>query len=45
MVKIGMVIGGRYEIQELISTGGMSDVYRAKDNKLNRNVAAKVLKQ
>ncbi len=45
MVKIGMVIGGRYEIQELIGTGGMSDVYRAKDNKLNRNVAVKVLKQ
>lgn len=45
MVKIGMIIGGRYEIQELIGTGGMSDVYRAKDNKLNRNVAVKVLKQ
>ncbi|MCR5848931.1 MAG: Stk1 family PASTA domain-containing Ser/Thr kinase [Lachnospiraceae bacterium] len=45
MVKIGMVIGGRYEIQQLIGTGGMSDVYRAKDNKLNRNVAVKVLKQ
>lgn len=45
MVKIGMVIGGRYEIQELIGTGGMSDVYRARCNKLNRNVAVKVLKQ
>ena len=45
MVKIGMIIGSRYEIQELIGTGGMSDVYRAKDNKLNRNVAVKVLKQ
>ena len=39
MVKIGMVIGDRYEIQELIGTGGMSDVYRARCNKLNRVVA------
>lgn len=45
MVKIGMVIGDRYEIQELIGTGGMSDVYKARCNKLNRNVAVKVLKQ
>lgn len=45
MVKIGMVIGDRYEIQELIGTGGMSDVYKARCNKLNRNVAVKILKQ
>lgn len=45
MVKLGMVIGDRYEILEKIGTGGMSDVYKAKDQKLNRNVAVKVLKQ
>ncbi len=45
MVKIGMVIGDRYEVQEKIGTGGMSDVYKAKDHKLNRLVAVKVLKQ
>ncbi len=45
MVKIGMVIGDRYEVLEKIGTGGMSDVYKAKDLKLNRNVAVKVLKQ
>ena len=45
MVKIGMMIGGRYEILEKIGTGGMSDVYRAKCHKLNRFVAVKVLKQ
>ena len=44
MVKIGMVINDRYEIIEKIGTGGMSDVYKALDNKLNRNVAIKVLK-
>ena len=45
MVKIGMMIGNRYEILEKIGTGGMSDVYRAKCHKLNRFVAIKVLKQ
>lgn len=45
MIKLGMLIGERYEIIEKIGTGGMSDVYKAKDNKLNRFVAVKVLKQ
>ena len=45
MVKIGMMIGDRYEILEKIGTGGMSDVYKAKCHKLNRFVAIKVLKQ
>lgn len=45
MIKIGMMLGDRYEILEKIGTGGMSDVYKAKDHKLNRYVAVKVLKQ
>lgn len=45
MIKIGMLIGDRYEILEKIGTGGMSDVYKAKCHKLNRFVAIKVLKQ
>lgn len=45
MIKIGMVLGERYEILEKIGTGGMSDVYKSKDHKLNRFIAVKVLKQ
>ena len=45
MIKIGMLIGDRYEILEKIGNGGMSDVYKAKCHKLNRFVAVKVLKQ
>lgn len=45
MVKVGMMIGNRYEIIEKIGTGGMSDVYKSKDHKLNRFVAVKVMKQ
>ena len=45
MIKIGMLIGDRYEILEKVGTGGLSDVYKAKCHKLNRFVAVKVLKQ
>ena len=45
MIKIGMMLGNRYEILEKIGTGGMSDVYKSKCHKLNRFVAVKVLKQ
>ena len=44
MIIVGMMIGDRYEILDKIGTGGMSDVYKAKDHKLNRSVAVKVLK-
>ncbi len=45
MVSVGMLIADRYEIVEKVGSGGMSDVYRAKDHKLNRFVAVKALKQ
>lgn len=44
MLKEGMYIQERYEIISKIGSGGMADVYKAKDSKLNRFVAVKVLK-
>jgi eukaryotic-like serine/threonine-protein kinase len=37
------VIAGRYELEELVGTGGMSSVYRARDRQLERPVALKLL--
>lgn len=44
MLTEGMFVGDRYEIVNKIGTGGMSDVYKAKDHTLGRFVAIKVLK-
>jgi serine/threonine-protein kinase len=42
-VKLGESIGGRYELEELVGSGGMSSVYRAHDRMLERKVALKIL--
>ena len=45
MIREGVIIGERYEIIGRIGAGGMADVYKAHDHKLNRPVAVKVLKR
>lgn len=44
MLTEGMYVADRYEIVGKVGTGGMSDVYKALDLTLGRNVAIKVLK-
>ena len=40
----GRLLGGRYEVREIIGRGGMADVYLGVDARLGRQVAIKVLK-
>ena len=40
---IGELLAGRYELQDVAGSGGMSSVYRARDTVLERTVAIKIL--
>ena len=45
MTQIGTVIDGKYEILKEIGAGGMSTVYLAMDNRLNKQWAVKEIKK
>jgi eukaryotic-like serine/threonine-protein kinase len=42
-VTVGEVVAERYELEELVGTGGMSSVFKAHDRVLDRDVALKIL--
>ncbi|WP_431936455.1 protein kinase domain-containing protein [Micromonospora sp. RP3T] len=43
MLSSDVVLSGRYRLEDRVATGGMGDVWRAKDLVLGRQVAVKVL--
>ena len=43
MVTVGQLIADRYELKQVVGTGGMSSVYCAHDTLLERDVALKIL--
>ncbi|MDR2650074.1 MAG: protein kinase, partial [Clostridiales bacterium] len=45
ILETGMVVSGRYIVQNKIGAGGMAVVYKAKDKKLDRAVTLKVMRE
>ena len=45
MLAIGTVLAGRYELLEKIGSGGMAIVFRGRDEKLQRYVTVKILRE
>ncbi|RMB61718.1 Stk1 family PASTA domain-containing Ser/Thr kinase [Tessaracoccus antarcticus] len=44
MTQRGTLLGGRYELDQIIGRGGMAEVWRARDTRLERDVAVKRLR-
>ena len=45
MIQPGTIIGDRYQVESLVDEGGMAQVFRARDLKLNRILALKIIRQ
>jgi serine/threonine protein kinase len=44
MLARGTLFAGRYEIIEMLGSGGMGEIYRAFDKQIEEEIALKVLK-
>jgi serine/threonine-protein kinase len=44
LAEIGTILGGRYQLVELLGQGGMATIFRALDTQLGRDVAVKLLR-
>jgi serine/threonine-protein kinase len=44
VAELGLVLGGRYRLDQVLGQGGMATIFRATDSKLRREVAIKVLR-
>ena len=45
MLQVGAILANRYELLEVIGSGGMAVVFRGMDHKLHREVAVKVMRE
>src|SRR2546429_2861716 len=43
-MTVGRLLGGRYQVGELLGYGGMAEVHRGRDTRLGRDVAIKMLR-
>ena len=43
-LEAGVVVGERYELVQSVASGGMGDVWRARDRVLGRSVAVKMMR-